>query len=54
MESSNWENSNDLAVSVVSFISRSTGEMRSTKSPNLELLGKNVIFIAEREIKGSG
>jgi hypothetical protein len=44
----------DLAVSVVSFISRSTGEMRSTKSPNLELLGKNDIFIAEREIKGSG
>ena len=28
--------------------------MWSTKSPNLELIGERMIYIAEREIKGSG
>ena len=40
----------DLAVSVVSFISSSVGQMRSTKSPNLELFTEKTSFI-QRNVK---
>jgi len=36
-------------ISVVSYISSSKGYMGSTISPNIQ-----IIYIAEREIKGSG
>ena len=35
----------DLSVSVVSFISSSMGQMRSTKSPNLELCSERTSYI---------
>jgi hypothetical protein len=41
----------DLAVAVVSFISRSIGLMQSKKSPNLELFSGRTSCIAELEIK---
>jgi len=44
----------DLAVSVVSFIWSSMGNMRSIKSARRVILWQDITYIAEREIKGLG
>ena len=44
----------DIVLSVISFNLSSVGQIRSTKSPNLELFSERTSSTTEREIKGSG